>query len=663
MKAFIRKLKKSKLSVRLIYYFVMLLFLVSYIFFTKSLLSLSNIETTLRIIVIITLGTLLLIYWFVDLLLLLSKKNAAVVIISVFAMFISCVSIVGSIYIDKAHGYISNMTDDNEVVYTTKLVLLKDTTFVNNNNFIVGMINNDTDVEGNTLAYELIKKEKISNIKINKYDSYYEMLEYLYDGKINGMFLGGEYVETFSPFDQYANIGEETKVQFEYSKKMKPTKVIENTNSNVTEPFTILLIGVDSDKDRLNFNSGFNGDTLMVASFNPKTLSATVFSIPRDTYVPICNKGISSKINSSSAYGGQCVVKTVENLIDIKIDYYAMINFKGVVDLVDNLGGITVDVEVPTAKNKYNGKVCEQDSKRRFGDNLICMDTGVQRLNGEQALAYARCRHLYLLSDFARIQHQQDVVQAMANELKGIRSVDDFYKVLEAISNNLVTNMSTANIMSLYNVFKSTIVNSNSDSLINIQKTFLNCRGENIIIPNISRTMPVSALIYSEASLNEIKDALKITLELKKPTLIKKFSFNINEAYEPKVIGKSTYSYNDSNTPLPSFIGKSVDYVKSWCTEHEITYTIEEYGPDDEKYDPEYGEGFVVYQSLLKNTIVSTIKEITFGINGSTSKSTTSTSEKTTEKSTSTTKNEGEEVTPTPNPGVVINDPTLEDGN
>ena len=112
MKAFFRKLKKSKLSIRLIYYFVVLLFLVSYILFTKSLLSLSNIETTIRIIVIITLGTLLLIYWFIDLLLLLSKKNAAVVVISVFAMLISCVSIVGSIYIDKAHGYICKLHEN-----------------------------------------------------------------------------------------------------------------------------------------------------------------------------------------------------------------------------------------------------------------------------------------------------------------------------------------------------------------------------------------------------------------------------------------------------------------------------------------------------------------------------------------------------------------------
>jgi hypothetical protein len=174
--------------------------------------------------------------------------------------------------------------------------------------------------------------------------------------------------------------------------------------------------------------------------------------------------------------------------------------------------------------------------------------------------------------------------------------------------------------------------------------------------------MPVSALIYSEASLNEIKDALKVTLELKKPTLIKTFSFDINEAYEPKVIGKSTYSYNDSNTPLPSFIGKSVDYAKSWCQEHNISYSIEQYDPDDDNYNPEYGEGYIVYQSLLKNTIVSTIKDITFGINGSASKSTTGTTEKTTEKSTSTSGNDGgEEVTPTPNPGVVINDPTLDD--
>ena len=92
----------------------------------------------------------------------------------------------------------------------------------------------------------------------------------------------------------------------------------------------------------------FNGDTLMLMSFNPKTLDAILLSIPRDTYVPIaCNNKNYAKINSSAAYGTSCVISTINNLLGINIDYYVKINFKGVVDLVEAVGGVEVDVEAP----------------------------------------------------------------------------------------------------------------------------------------------------------------------------------------------------------------------------------------------------------------------------------------------------------------------------
>ena len=175
-------------------------------------------------------------------------------------------------------------------------------------------------------------------------------------------------------------------------------------------------MGVDSEKDGLKANQAFNGDTLMLVTFNPKTLNATMFSIPRDTWVPIaCNNNRENKINSSAAYGSSCVIKTIQNLTGINIDYYAKVNFKGVVDLVNALGGVTVEVERPDFWYHENGKVnqnkvCEQDSNRRFGKDIVCMDLGLQTLNGEQALAYARCRHLYAISDIARNQHQQQIV-------------------------------------------------------------------------------------------------------------------------------------------------------------------------------------------------------------------------------------------------------------
>ena len=647
MKVFFKKLRRTSLSVRLIYYFVFLLFLVSYIFIVRSLLSLTSIETTIRIIVIIVLGTLLLFYWFLNLLFLLTKHNKTVIVTSVIAMLISCISIVGGLYINKAMKLISNITEDETTVYTTDLVLLKNTEFQNSSGFEVGIIDNESDVEGNKLPYELIKKEGIDKITVNKYDTYFEMLELLYNGTLDGIFVGDNYVETYSTYEQYEKIEEETKVQFTYSKEMKTTSVIEKTNVKVTEPFTILLIGVDSEKSTLNFNAGFNSDTLMLVSFNPKTLSATVFSIPRDTYVPICNKGFSSKINSASAYGGSCVVKTVENLTGINIDFYAMINFEGVVELVDALGGVTVDVQKPDS-NKYNGQVCEQNSKRQFGSNIVCMNPGVQKLNGEQALAYSRCRHLYTLSDFARIAHQQDVVQAMANELKEMKSVNDFYAVLEAVSKNMVTNMSTASMLNLYNVFKSALIDANNGSMINVQRTYLTGYNLTMIVPNISRTFSVYTYQYYESSLNEITDALKVTLELKKPTTIKTFSFSANKTYEQMVIGKS-YSTSSKNEALPNFVGKTLDSAKEWCQARGITVTTVDVLPTDAAYNSTYGDGYVVTQSVLKGTLASNVKSIILGVNKASSTKSTTTSSKTstTTKGTGTTEATTKAVEPT----------------
>jgi cell envelope-related function transcriptional attenuator common domain len=178
-------------------------------------------------------------------------------------------------------------------------------------------------------------------------------------------------------------------------------------------------MGVDSEKKGLNPNAAFNGDTLMLATFNPKTLDVLLLSIPRDTYVPIvCNNNKYAKINSAAAYGTNCVINTVNKLLDINIDYYVKINFKGVVDLVDAVGGVYVDVEKPDFKSyagqNFGGKMCEQNSDRQFGSKLVCVDPGWQVLNGEQALAYARNRHLYAAGDLDRIVHQQQIVEAMA---------------------------------------------------------------------------------------------------------------------------------------------------------------------------------------------------------------------------------------------------------
>lgn len=625
MKVLWKKFKKTKLSIRLIYIFVLLLFLFSYIFLFKSLLLLNNVETTLRIIVLTTLGLLLLLYAFFDLLLLLTKKHKTVIVSSFIVLIIGSVSIIGSLAINKIYNLLAAMNKET-VIYTTNLITLANTEFTNDESFNVGIINNETDIEGNILAYELINKEKL-NVKIEKYDTYFELLEKLYDGTLKGIFITSNYEAMYQSYDNYQNIGADVKVLYEFSKEMKNQDYIESSGS-VENPFTILIMGVDSASDGLNANAAFNGDTLMLITFNPHTLNATVFSIPRDTYVPIaCLNGDSSKINSSAAYGTKCVINTVENLVDIKIDYYVKINFKGVVDLVNTLGGI--DVTVP------NGiKFCEQDSNRSHAANVLqCIESGPQHMDGEKALAFARHRKTLPAGDFQRVQHQQLVVEGIANSAKNLKNINDFYGVLDAVSRNMDTNMTTKEMMNLYNVGKSVIFGANKGSLINIQKTYLTGYDLTMYVNNLRSN--VYTFQYYPQSLEEIKDALKITLETKQPTPIKTFNFSINDTYEPTIVGKKYYTVQRNET-IPNFRGQSIQYVKSWCEARNIAVYINSITEGATGYDETLSNDTVVNQSVARGKLVKDVSSITVDVIKKTNNQTTTTTIPVEEETTST---------------------------
>lgn len=597
MKKFLKKFNNTKLSIRLVYIFVSIIFIFSYGYLFRSLLLLNNIETTLRVIAISVLGVLLLLYIIGNLLLLMSKKNKTVIFLSFIALLIAAVSLIGSLTINKVYGILDSMSKD-KILYTTNMILLNDKEFSNTDDFKVGILNNETDVEGNILPKEYIKKEKLK-VNVTEYDSNFELLEKLYGGELDAIFITSNYIIKFEGYDAYKNIENEVKVQFTYSKEMKNQDYIENPGT-VDKPFTVLIMGVDSTSDVLNANQAFNGDTLMLMSFNPNTLNATVFSIPRDTYVPIaCLKGESSKINSSAAYGSTCVINTIENLVDIKIDYYVKINFKGVVDLVNALDGI--DITVPEKIN-----FCEQNSKRsKKPDDLQCIKSGFQHMDGEQALAFARHRHTLPAGDFQRVQHQQLVVEAIANSAKNLKNVDAFFKVLDSISANIDTNMSTNQMMNLYNVGKSMIFSGNSGSMINIQKTYLTGYDLTMYVNNLRSS--VYTFQYYEQSLEEIKHALKVTLELEKNEPVKTFNFSVNDTYEVPVIGKKYYTVKRQES-IPNFKNKSIEYAKSWCEARGIEVFVNVTTSED------YTNGTIINQSVRNGVLTTNVQTITFDV-------------------------------------------------
>ena len=545
MNAFIRKLKKRNKVFLITYLIGFITYLVTSIIMVNNILNLQGIETTIRIMLIILIYFFLFIYFTFGFLSIMDKRNKTFIFLSIITYLIIPIFIFSSIIIDDIVDRINSLNPEY-ITYKTVYISLKDTKI--NKDSKIGMINIEDDIEGFILPKEYIKKENIKN-EIVYYDDYLDMIYDLYDNKIDALFITYNYVTLYKDEERLENLATDTVVIDSYKKPLKNKLNNAKKTKPLTEPFSILLMGVDSTDDGLNANMAYNGDTLMLITFNPETLNATVFSIPRDMYVPIARRNnAKAKINSSAAHGTECVINTVQNFTDVPIDYYVKINFKGVVDLVNAVGGITVDV----------GKdFCEQDSLRRFGNHEICLKKGVQKLNGEQALAFSRHRHTLLRGDIDRIQNQQLVVEALMKELKNVRSYNEFKKILDGITKNMLTNMSSEQIMSFYNIGKDMLKNSlKGNDFITIDKTYLEYYDLPVYLKG-SNTV-TSALGYYTESLDAIKDLMKNNLSTKELNNYADFNFEHGVEYKPIITGKGiTRGKNDST--MPKLIGKTIN--------------------------------------------------------------------------------------------------------
>ena len=608
MNKMIKKLKRSNKALRLIYYLTNVTYLIGLILFIKSILSLTGVETLLRIVVIVLFILYLLFYLFWNLLNLLQRKYKGLIITTLISILLTVIFFVGSYYINYIYKNLDGMQENEKIIYTTYLITLKDNSF--NEDSKIGIINKMIDNDNYELSTKLYKNKKLDN-DTAQYNDYIKMIGDLYNGNIESIFVPGNYVTLFKNENGFENIASDTKIIYEYSEKRQNEDLNLVSDKDFNEPLTFLFLGVDSEGDGLNANAAFNGDTLMLMSFNPKTLDAILLSIPRDTYVPItCNHDNYAKINSSAAYGTSCVISTINNLLGINIDYYVKINFKGVVDLVEAVGGVEVNVEAPSyMADKYGGKVCEQNSDRKFGDKLVCMNPGMQTLNGEQALAYARCRHMYIGSDLDRVKHQQQVVEALANKAMHFSSIKEFQNILNAVSKNIATNMDTDTILSGYNVAKNVLGNklSGKDS-INIEKATLETYSLNVYVPSQGRN--TSAQGYYKDSLLDIQKSFNVILGKEKKELIKTFNFSVNETYVKSAPGKGKRT-GASGELLPSFVGKTVNEVESFGNSHNIKINVRYVDSGSEFYNNDVAVGLIGNQSVHKDVLLSSVSEIT----------------------------------------------------
>ena len=569
----IKKTKKSLLQ-RLIISLFTLLVIITSSFTIYQLYLLTTMKTNkiyYAIVIIIIIDLIFIVRSFIVKSDTKRKKHSFKIYIITSFIFATLIGGAGFI-INHMYGAVDNM-NKKYVTYSSSLIALKKSEFKQINDIsdaTIGILSDKKSPDGNIIPKEIIKENDLEDDNtISEYEDYTSMLSDLYSEKIELVFMPSSYATMFSNITQYEKISEETNIIVSKDKKMKKTSTAksetESLSKSVSEPFTILLMGIDSTEEVLEKNAVANGDTLILITFNPKTINATMMSIPRDSYVPIAcfNDKAENKITHAAAYGNDCMINTIEEYFDINIDYYAKINFKGFVKLIDAVGGVTVDVPK---------KLCT-DSSDRTGE--ICINKGVQTLSGEKALVFARNRKQLGNGDFGRAQHQQEIVQALLEKLKTINSISDFSTILDTISNSMDTNLTTKQILSFYNVAKdiqrNTLISPTS-SLINIDKLYL--QGDGQMIYDERAKMILWDYVPNKESKKDIIEAMKVNLGLKKHKEIKEFSYSINEPYEKETIGYGPYDTNYKYELLPDFTGDSYESAKSYANKNSINVTF-----------------------------------------------------------------------------------------
>lgn len=208
-----------------------------------------------------------------------------------------------------------------------------------------------------------------------------------------------------------------------------------------TDNVSILFMGVDDSDMRKQGDHNSRTDALLLATLNPKDKSVKLVSIPRDSYVYIPEVNYRDKINHAHAFGGtRATIETVEELFEIPVDYYVKMNFNAFIDVVDALGGIEAEVPYERIEKDENDK------------NAIHLKPGLQHLDGRHALALARTRKLD--SDVERGKRQQMIMQAILKEATSVKSVTKYGDIIEALGDNLKTDMTFKEMMSFVEYVK-----------------------------------------------------------------------------------------------------------------------------------------------------------------------------------------------------------------
>lgn len=361
----------------------------------------------------------------IDLFIFIKFKKKIFNIIKYVCLFISIVLVIiysfGIYMLDKTMGLFDTFITLKEEVTNYYIVVIKDSVYEEVSDLYGKKLGYSSNTDSNVI--ESIKLDMTYVIE----EDFNNLDDMLFEEEVDSILISdiamNRYNEEDEEFDNKIRVLETISITTEIEDITKKVS-IKNT------PFNVLISGIDTYGD-INITS--RNDVNIIATINPNTNEILLTNIPRDYYVQLHGTtGYRDKLTHASYYGINMAVQTIEDILDIDINYYVKVNFTTVEDLVDEIGGIDIN------------------SDRYINTRGCVFYQGNNHLDGKCALIYARERYAYEDGDRHRGRNQQDVITAIFNKLaSGSTIISEYTDIINTLDGKFATNIDMNDVFGL----------------------------------------------------------------------------------------------------------------------------------------------------------------------------------------------------------------------
>ena len=417
------------------------------------------------------------------------------------AAVFAAVFILGSMYIYKTHSALAEISGVNTEVTEVGIYVRADDaadSVAATADYVYGVLT-DLDRENSDKAIQEVDSEVGKSVQVQEYAGLTELVDGLLNGQTGAIILNSAYLSVIEEMDGYSDVSSRIKeltvkkVETTIEPQVTESETAQNTKDGSV--YTIFISGIDS---RSGLVAKSRSDSNIIATVNTNTREVLLVSTPRDYFVPLSiSNGQKDKLTHAGIYGINVCMDTLGMLYNEDINYYFRINFAGFEQLIDALGGITVNSDY------------EFDSKNETGYHF---NQGENFLNGEQALIFSRERYAFTEGDRQRGKNQMAVIKGVINKALSPELLKNYSSVLSSIQGCFETNISYEEIarllqQQLNNGGSWNIVSYSVDGTGDTQKPYSMSQKAYVMVPDESTVQKAQQMM------KKVRDGETVTQE------------------------------------------------------------------------------------------------------------------------------------------------------